>query len=660
MNEIIIDSPKPTLATLPAEVLHMILSDSAVPDIAQLYELRFVCRSVGAAAFRAFLKKINDLLVVRRDRSPAFVTAVAAIQRGRVKPDTRLSPFSLGCLLRTAGLPSDAAFVVPLLDNMYMRVSKRGKIGPFLRGLACPAHDAVDTVWSLFRTVASPSVGEIHEMLKEALPGPENTAGLVEALLASAFGDDDKFSLISMRHERIDGKALTCQAKFDLVLDEASRRFGSNDRGIIDMLARSEFLWKEETDAIGAAVAKTPLGGWTLGFHLLKRRHHVVKTERSELDYNRLVSSSVGYIIGLFSDPTIHEPQEFWESIYPCFYLLDPKGQDSLAALFLTRQRSEWAWPLVKWCNQLDHVGYDFLNAFCRIKDHENDEGLKDSFRAFADRVGLKHNTYLARGVGMMLANCAMGPSRDAEQLSFPRVRLLMDVLDEPAQVLGQCLSWNLSNQFGNRPDQRQCGRLIGNIPEDRLFPLLDGFFPTFGPAELSASLCALIKQCTPGGRRWSTDFTRTLARPLGSVLSWAVERAGIEGGRGYLFFMEYVEKLFAGLTADLGNDERAVYIPWLVGRFLGIQQVQHRTMLADALATPSVIALFDSKQAIRSFLAGYSGSARHWILDAFFTEDLAWDLAGQTEFMSSQTFRRFVAALTPGTSDGEHVEYDD
>lgn len=162
----------------------MILSSFRAPDIAQLYELRFVCRSVGAAASHAFLTKIKNLLVLNRDRSPAFAIAVENIRAG---PGLRLAPFSLGRLLRAAGLPSESSFVAPIVDRLYWFIPECDpQVGALLRGLGSSAFHAVDILWTLCRSLQHVETERIHNVLDEVFPDPESTPELVRAFMASA------------------------------------------------------------------------------------------------------------------------------------------------------------------------------------------------------------------------------------------------------------------------------------------------------------------------------------------------------------------------------------------------------------------------------------------------------------------------------------------
>lgn len=233
MNAIAIDAPKPTLATLPAELLHAILCNFAVPGIAQLYELRIVCRSVGAAASRAFLAKIRNLFVVNRDRSPAFAVAVKAIQ---AKGEGRLRAFSLGRLLRAIGLPSDSPFVPQLLDALYWDQPHVGPFGDFLSGLGSSPLDILDTLWTLYRCLPSFPKDKIYEVLRRAFLDRESTPEVASALLNSPFPDEIKLPPVFWRYRYINDEELTVQAAFDLILGEARRRFPDDNESVLQML----------------------------------------------------------------------------------------------------------------------------------------------------------------------------------------------------------------------------------------------------------------------------------------------------------------------------------------------------------------------------------------------------------------------------------------
>ncbi|KAI9014313.1 hypothetical protein DFJ74DRAFT_709863 [Hyaloraphidium curvatum] len=126
------------MQTLLVEILDLILSCDAV-SLAELYHLRRCCRSVGAAASRAFRRRMKYVLALSKD-SDAFLDFVQAVRGpepedfGLAPLDPRMDPRILGRMMADAGLPVEER------DEL----SRPGTRGELLAGMgATPAELAL-------------------------------------------------------------------------------------------------------------------------------------------------------------------------------------------------------------------------------------------------------------------------------------------------------------------------------------------------------------------------------------------------------------------------------------------------------------------------------------------------------------------------------------
>lgn len=490
MNALTIDAPRPTLATLPAEILHMIFADYRTPGVAQLYELRSVCRSVGAVAFAAFLAKIKNLLVVQRDRSQAFAMIVESIQSNRRGGVARLRPFSLGCLLRRADLPAHSPFIHVLLERLYGKSDslRAANVGDFLRGFGCPADDALDTIWTLFgkfrrRPLKAWNLEQVSEALLLAFPDGHDLR-VLSALASSPFDDAQKFDLTKWRCLQFWGPEDAMVKRMDVLLTAAQLRLADDEDGLVRVLASHDSLWKEPEGMIGYALGKTAVLSWDMRRRLVQQRMDMGKT------------TGIDCVLGLLQGVASPESDAQWNRIKPFFELFSAEYREELAATYFTRPGADWSWPIHRWHRCLDRIGYDFWAHFVTSKTLEGDEDAKNSFRAFAKRLELDAREAPVRDLSKILYLHVMGshtasPGRyDLNKLSYRRLRLAMEVVNKPDQVLARCLVIDAAFARGGKDDGKRFGRVL----DQRSFAAMDAFFGRdFGPGKLAEAVALAI-----------------------------------------------------------------------------------------------------------------------------------------------------------------------
>lgn len=322
--------------------------------------------------------------------------------------------------------------------------------------------------------------------------------------------------------------------------------------------------------------------------------------------------------------------------------------------MYFWQPRSEWSWPFRRWHDQLTSVPSNhFFEAFftshlVRMLDMRtdlaNDEHLHAAFRAFAKRVGFNDNRQKARYIGDLLVDYIFSDAtglQDLKFLSFPRARLVTEVINNPREILSTCMRKTLINRglvrFNNMADYWE---LIERVSAEELFPLLDNFIGTaVGPETLAQVICFLVQN--PETVWHQPCFIQDFGAPTDPILRWAIARSQ---DRPVSFFPAYITNLFTGLPPiDLDRD-----VFWLVGRLSGAKLTQHRTMLADALADPSIVDLFNSKKAVRQFLQGYSADATNQKLDRLLPKPRSWTVADRKKFFASDKFKSFFLELDP------------
>jgi hypothetical protein len=174
------------LAELPPEVVGLVFSDASL-GLDDLYFSRLVCRYVFPAASRAFMSRVEMILKEERDPE-TFCSAVWTI-RGDAIPksgglvDSPLEGFSLGRLMKAAGMSVDSLITLQIMENFAIE-DEWAEQGRLLGGLGITKSDLQLAIGPFLRFPSNEGIpwSELAELLRATLLPAQD---LVDVMLKS-------------------------------------------------------------------------------------------------------------------------------------------------------------------------------------------------------------------------------------------------------------------------------------------------------------------------------------------------------------------------------------------------------------------------------------------------------------------------------------------
>lgn len=143
--------PRPGLESLPKELLLIIFDYDSI-SLVDLYRLRWLCRAVGPLSSEALIRRVGHVLRVQKDLHQflRFMDEIqdvdstddeAVVEEG-VHNANSLRPFSVGRLLKAAGIPIDA-YVVGAIAQHHLNGGVFGVccVGGFYRAMGAGFSD---------------------------------------------------------------------------------------------------------------------------------------------------------------------------------------------------------------------------------------------------------------------------------------------------------------------------------------------------------------------------------------------------------------------------------------------------------------------------------------------------------------------------------------
>lgn len=185
-----VTEPPNLLLGLPPELVLRVFAFTA-PDA--LFALRLLCRQVSKAASESFVARVASL--IKETDNPALVALVHCVRgnAGRLMgvlsdteeaDDQPLLPWSLGRLLRHAGMPTDSLFAFEIAHSVYTTADMEG-LGLFLRGTGAAENAGVVR-----------ALVDIYDLHNQSAPD------LVRFLLATGLQPNDIVAKIVLKLQR--------------------------------------------------------------------------------------------------------------------------------------------------------------------------------------------------------------------------------------------------------------------------------------------------------------------------------------------------------------------------------------------------------------------------------------------------------------------------
>ncbi|KAI9014288.1 hypothetical protein DFJ74DRAFT_288621 [Hyaloraphidium curvatum] len=155
-----------SLVDLPDELLLAIL---ALLPLADIFELRYLCRRVLPSAKVAFISCARSISVHDGDFR-LFCSEMTQVNSRREVPGERLKPFDLGRIARTAGVAGDSAMVRGISKLYFWAL---GELADFLRGFRPSVRDLAVLLESKEVLESKPAAEQREFLRKLNLSAPE-------------------------------------------------------------------------------------------------------------------------------------------------------------------------------------------------------------------------------------------------------------------------------------------------------------------------------------------------------------------------------------------------------------------------------------------------------------------------------------------------------
>lgn len=504
------------LIDLPTELLDHILTRFADPHIGDLYELRRVCRALSSSASRALLLRLKALLHDGRNTWRSLRIFVDDIRSRRsFREDPRLPPFSLGRLLRAAGVRATESWIPSFAGWLCTGTDSCHESAQLLAGLGAAPDEALDALATLyaFQRHDNWTIEQLDEAVGIVLSGLDDEE-FVDVMLRSLFTNDEVLQFIAMRlwWWQPANSSPPDTAIFSVALKQARRRFPSCETMALSFFACCRFLGS--------------FGPYYFGTGLTRMREFTFNKcleifgDKYE-DSNKMAEEIVPFLAGLCRGYDRPESEHSWLEIKSTIdSVLKTSGQrDKFAAICFARK--DWTWVVSRWYSELSKgsvspafwfifstmdlkpIGLEFVRGSNLLPDAEfRDFAANQAESADADLSV----TLLAGLFRSMLA----GPR--CQHHNAARIQLTISSLDISSRLIAAILYDGIE---GIRPQ----------APSNNVNYIMDTFFDHLNSDSLAVTLSKAVTLAFIR-RSGEVPVTRKPAT-VGWLLEWAFHRIG-------------------------------------------------------------------------------------------------------------------------------------